>query len=142
MSARYYDYSIVKGEDSKVVIAVVEYLNASYLRIGTAVELLNALSMWGEQFEILCSGDEIQTYSNEDFDAQPSKEARESLMCIIKERCPKEYLIRMLDLAYSALNPVEYVISNGDAVKRSLTPSEEDIQFCKERLAEAIEFIK
>lgn len=137
-----YDYSIVKGEDSKVVTAVVEYLNSSHLRMDTAVELLNALSMWGEQFEILYSSSEIRTYSNEDFKEEPSKESRESLIYIIKDRCPKEYLIRVLDLAYSALNPVEYVISNGDAVKRHLTPSESDIQFCKERIAEAMELIK
>ena len=137
-----YDYSIVKGEDSKVVTAVVEYLNSSHLRMDTAVELLNALSMWGEQFEILYSSSEIRTYSNEDFKEAPSKESRESLIYIIKDRCPKEYLIRVLDLAYSALNPVEYVISNGDAVKRHLTPSESDIQFCKERIAEAMELIK
>ena len=137
-----YDYSIVKGEDSKVVTAVVEYLNSSHLRMDTAAGLLNALSMWGEQFEILYSGDEIKTYSNEDFKEKPSKESRESLIYIIKDRCPKEYLIRVLDLAYSALNPVEYVISNGDTVKRYLTPSESDIQFCKERIAEAMELIK
>lgn len=137
-----YDYSIVKGEDSKVVTAVVEYLNSSHLRMDAAARLLNALSMWGEQFEILYSSSEIRTYSNEDFKEEPSKESRESLIYIIKDRCPKEYLIRVLDLAYSALNPVEYVISNGDAVKRYLTPSESDIQFCKKRIAEAIEFIK
>lgn len=137
-----YDYSIVKGENSKVVIAVVEYLNSSHLRMDAAARLLNALSMWGEQFEILYSSSEIRTYSNEDFDTHPSEESRQTLIGIIKDRCPKEYLIRVLDLAYSALNPVEYVISNGDTVKRYLTPSESDIQFCKERIAEAMELIK
>lgn len=135
-----YDYSIVKGEDSKVVTAVVEYLNSSHLRMDAAARLLNALSMWGEQFEILYSSSEIRTYSNEDFKEEPSKESRESLIYIIKDRCPKEYLIRVLDLAYSALNPVDVI--SGDTVKRYLTPSESDIQFCKERIAEAMELIK
>ncbi len=144
MADRFYNYTILKGEDSKVVNAVVSYLQSSYLRIETTVSILNALAKWGSEFEILCEGDTgAITYLNSDFDGDPlDAEEREAFLEIIKNSCPKEYLIRMLDLAYSALNPVEYVISNGDAVKRSLTPSEEDIQFCKERLAEAIEFIK
>lgn len=83
MSMRFYEYSLI-SEATPSVEKVVNVLNASYVGVGTAFELLDALAQRGEGFTIMCYGDfTCKVCSKDCLEGEVSSETWEWLNAIL-----------------------------------------------------------